>query len=851
METRKILAAIILVLVFSANAFSQSPGIAINTNGSTPHASAMLDVSSTTKGFLPPRMTNTQKSAIATPLAGMIIWCSDCGSLGELQIYNGTSWTNFVGGAPSASKPDAPTIGTAAVSGVSGTATVTFTTPASNGGSAITSYTATSSPGGLTGTLSQAGGGTITVTGLTNGTAYNFTVTATTMAGTGMASASSNSVTPFSVPGAPTIGTATAGNSQATVAFTAPASNGGSAITSYTATSTPGNLTGTLSQAGSGTITITGLTNGTAYTFTVKATNAVGAGAASAASKLATPCSVPGATTSGTATAGSGQATVTFTAPTSNGGSAITSYTATSTPGGLTGTLSQAGSGTITVTGLTNITRYTFTVKANNAAGSGAASAASNSVMPYGVAGAPTIGTATAGAGQVRVDFTAPSSNGGSAITSYTATSTPGNLTGTLSQYYSGTITITGLTIGTAYTFTVKADNAAGASAASAASNSVTPFLGAPTGSNSQSFCAGASPTVANLVATGTAISWYKTDTGGTALATNTALVTATRYYAGQTVGATSSAKRLDVTVTLVAAPAAPVAKSHTPKWFQVNWNWNASSGATGYKWSTTNAYSSATDVGNVLTYPETGLTCNKTYTRYVWAYNSTGCSSSSTTLTQTTSACPPTITDASGNSYPTVKIGTQTWMAKNLNTTKYSDGTNIPNIADYDAWYNATSGAWCDYDNNASNSTTYGKLYNWFVVDNNSATKMKSNGGKNICPTGWHVPNKDEWNVLNDYLGGPGISGKLKEIGTSHWKSPNTDATNSSELTVLPGGHRVAYGAFQNLGTRAYIWLTSIDCWESGCVTAWHLWMFYDDGEASLTEDYIQSGQSVRCLKN
>ena len=127
--------------------------------------------------------------------------------------------------------PGAPTIGTATATG-STTATVAFTAPASNGGAVITSYTATSSPGGITGTLSQAGSGTITVTGLTGGTAYTFTVVATNAQGTGPASSASNSVTPNVVPGAPTIGTATAtGQTTASVTFTAPSANGGTAVT--------------------------------------------------------------------------------------------------------------------------------------------------------------------------------------------------------------------------------------------------------------------------------------------------------------------------------------------------------------------------------------------------------------------------------------------------------------------------------------------------------------------------------------------------------------------------------------------------------------------------------------------
>jgi len=274
-------------------------------------------------------------------------------------------------------------------------------------------------------------------------------------------------------PDAPTIGTASAGITVATVPFTAPSSDGGSAITSYTATSSPGGITGTLSQAGSGSITVTGLTNGTAYTFTVTATNAIGTSLASAASSSVTPLDAPSSPTITGVASGDAQATVSFTAPSSDGGSAITSYTATSNPGGITGTLSQAGSGSITVTGLTNGTAYTFSVTATNAVGTSLASAVSNSVVPATIPDAPTIGTATAVIGEATVPFTAPSSNGGSAITSYTATSSPGGITGTISQSGSGSIIVSGLTSGTAYTFTVTATNAMGTSLASAVSNSV------------------------------------------------------------------------------------------------------------------------------------------------------------------------------------------------------------------------------------------------------------------------------------------------------------------------------------------------------------------------------------------
>ena len=453
-----ILAAIFLC----TSTFAQ---VGINTNDAD--GSSALDITSTTKGFLMPRMTDTQRQNISSPAQGLQVFVEDFEG-GTFMFYDGSQWMKF---SQVIKKPDAPTIGTA--TNGNGQVRIAFTAPLNNG-SAITSYTATSNPGGITGVLSQAGSGIITVTGLTNGTAYTFTVTATNSVGTSSASSASNSVTAASAPSAPTIGTATSGIGQATIAFTAPSSSNGSSINYYTVTSSGGHT-----QTGSNPITITNLTNGTAYTFTVTATNSVGTSSASSASNSVTPAGAPSAPTIGTATSGNGQVTIAFTAP-SYSGSVITSYTATSSPGGITGTLNQAGSGTITVTGLTNSEAYTFTVTATNGIGTSSASSASNTVTAASAPDAPTIGTATAGSGQATIAFTATSNSNGSAVTNYTVISSPGDITVAAGSYADGdnaTVIVTGLTNATAYTFTVTATNSVGTSSASSASNSVTPAI--------------------------------------------------------------------------------------------------------------------------------------------------------------------------------------------------------------------------------------------------------------------------------------------------------------------------------------------------------------------------------------
>ena len=439
----------------------------------------------------------------------------------------------YLTGTSTPAPPGAPTSVTATAS--DGAATVAFAAPFTVGESPVASYTVTSNPGNVT-----ASGATspLTVSGLTNNTAYTFTVTATNSAGPGTTSAPSNAVTPVAAPVQLLPDPGFEAGNGGWVAFkigtlsrvTSPV-HGGSDALRVASPSTSASLVGLTQnsvisnsvagrsytascyvQPTSGSLNVTirwleytqnyssvinlqsNLTNAlplATWTNVAVTSTAVNSGermipqiyspneTSTNGSLLYDDCSVtaasgttsptaPSAPTGVSATAGVGSAVVSFVAPNANG-SPITGYTVTSSPGNFTAT---GTSSPITVSGLTNGTAYTFTVTATNAIGTSAASTPSNAVTPATTPSAPTAVTATGGDGSASVAFTAPTSNGGAAITSYTVAASPGTATATGTA---SPITVSGLTNGTSYTFTVTATNVAGPGPASAPSNSVTP----------------------------------------------------------------------------------------------------------------------------------------------------------------------------------------------------------------------------------------------------------------------------------------------------------------------------------------------------------------------------------------
>ena len=182
--------------------------------------------------------------------------------------------------------------------------------------------------------------------------------------------------------------------------------------------------------------------------------------------------------------------------------------------------------------------------------------------------------------------------------------------------------------------------------------------------------------------------------------------------------------------------------------------------------------------------------------------------------------------------------IGTQEWTTKNLNVSKYRNGDIIPEVKDPKEWASLTTGAWCYYNNDPKNGAIYGKLYNWYAV----------NDPRGLAPEGFHIPSDSEWTALTDYLGGANVAGgKMKATGTSLWSSPNKDATNRRGFTGLPGGYRTNFGTFYYIGGLGNWWSSS----ELITNDAWTRFLYYNNGNANRNNFSKTYGFSVRCLKD
>ncbi len=195
------------------------------------------------------------------------------------------------------------------------------------------------------------------------------------------------------------------------------------------------------------------------------------------------------------------------------------------------------------------------------------------------------------------------------------------------------------------------------------------------------------------------------------------------------------------------------------------------------------------------------------------------------------------TMVDVDGNIYHTVTIGSQIWTVENLKTTKYRNGDTIPNVTDNTAWYHLKTGAYVLYNNDKSNKSTYGALYNWYAVTDS----------RNIAPVGWHIPSDAEWTALTNFLFGEKLAaGKLSETGTTHWVNSTDEVTNETGFTALPGGYHSDYITSYDIGLSGYWWSTTE-------VYTTQAWVRIIPRRIAVYRSSLgkASGFSVRCIKD
>ena len=495
----------------------------------------------------------------------------------------------------------------------------------------------------------------------------------------------------------------------------------------------------------------------------------------------------------------------------------------------------------------------------------------------------PTNINATAGNSSASVSFTPPLNNGGSPILNYIVTSNPENISSSGSN---SPISVSGLTNGQSYTFTLVAVNSIGASVVSSVSNSIIPISSTPTvwpptaplnvegisGTNlitltwTAPTTDGGSPVTGykivyglsssvnrDTITVGNVLSYEINGlTGGMEYSIRLAAVNSAGIgaYSGEILRTPSSSTP---TVT-VPDPPINFEAIGGPNKVTLTWNSplsNGGSNITGYfivYGFTNNLDRDTLAVGNVLNYEINNLQIGVSYTFKIAASNNIGMgefspSSLAVPICPTTLSfvCPTEVNDIDGNTYDIVTIGNQCWFKGNLKVTKYRDSTDIPEVTDNSTWAGLSTGARSSYNNDGSNLATYGYLYNWFAISS-----------KPICPTGWHVPTDAEWTCLETYLvsnlgSSAGVGSALKKNTGPEWQSFNA-SDNSSGFTALPSGWRDNDGIFRDLTAFSLFWTAT----EGNSNTAWSRDLVFFINDVTRTNGYLKSnGAAIRCVRD